>query len=78
MEQIQFQDTYPVYKLAMDKGECRFASVAEIAAHLKAHLDEPAHVARTVNAVFQNTELLSEETASKKRVTPARPRAPFA
>ena len=42
MEQIQFQDTYPVYKLAMDKGECRFASVAEIAAHLKAQVDEHA------------------------------------
>jgi hypothetical protein len=68
MEQIQFLDAYPVYKLALPKDQCRFGSVSEIAAHLKAQVD--AHDMASYIGEFDNyahTQSLGGEIADNIR-----------
>ena len=39
MERIQFLDSYPVYKLAVAKAECRFGSAQEVADYLRQQIE---------------------------------------
>jgi len=52
LKQTLLKETVPVYQLEIERTECRYASVDEIAAHLKA-LIEADHLARFI-AIFDH------------------------
>lgn len=68
MERIQFLDNYPVYKLAVDKSACRFATVSEVAAYLREQVeadDTAAYISEFDNCA--HTQAVGGEIADSIR-----------
>ncbi len=52
MERVLFKDRYPVFKQALEKGECRFGTVDAIVAYLKERIE--THPVATYIATFDH------------------------